>query len=94
VIRPVAAAGFAAGGWALVAVAPLALAYDFDLNVRTVGQGYQVRRFAGSGVTELLNRRRLTQLLDLRVYDLEPDSWRQRGAPADDGVDGATFPSS
>ncbi len=87
-IRPVAAAGFAAGGWALVAVAPLALAYDFDLNVRTLGQGYQVRRFAGSGVTELLNRRRLTQLLDLRVYDLEPDSWEQRGAPVDDGGDG------
>ena len=40
-------------------------AYDFSVDLRTIGQGYQVRRFAADGSNELLSRRRLTQYLDL-----------------------------
>ena len=52
-----------------------ARAYDFSVDVRTIGQGYQVRGFAPDGSNELLTRRRLTQYLDLNVYDIEPDAW-------------------
>jgi hypothetical protein len=63
------------------AAAPQALAYDFAIDVRTIGQGYQVRGFAPDGSTELLSRRRLTQYLDLAVFDLGPAGWR-----GDDGT--------
>jgi hypothetical protein len=53
-----------------------ARAYDFTIVMRTIGQGYQVRRFAADGSNELLSRRRLTQYLDLSVYDIEPARWR------------------
>jgi hypothetical protein len=53
-----------------------ARAYDFTIDLRTIGQGYQVRRFAADGSNELLSRRRLTQYLDLNVYDIEPARWR------------------
>jgi len=53
-----------------------AAAYDFSLGVRTIGQGYQVRRFAADGSNELLSRRRLTQYMDLSVFDLAPAGWR------------------
>jgi hypothetical protein len=56
------------------AAAP-AQAYDFSVDVRTIGQGYQVRGFAPDGSNELLSRRRLTQYLDLNVYDIAPDAW-------------------
>ncbi len=56
------------------AAAP-AQAYDFSVDVRTIGQGYQVRGFAPDGSNELLSRRRLTQYLNLNVYDIEPDAW-------------------
>lgn len=56
------------------AAAP-ARAYDFSVDVRTIGQGYQVRGFAPDGTNELLSRRRLTQYLDLNVFDIGPDSW-------------------
>jgi hypothetical protein len=56
------------------AAAP-AWAYDFSVDVRTIGQGYQVRGFAPDGSNELLSRRRLTQYLDLNVYDMAPDAW-------------------
>ena len=49
----------------------IARAYDFTIDLRTIGQGYQVRRFAADGSNELLSRRRLTQYLDLNVYDIE-----------------------
>ncbi len=52
-----------------------ARAYDFSVDVRTIGQGYQVRGFAPDGSNELLSRRRLTQYLDLNVFDIGPDSW-------------------
>jgi hypothetical protein len=56
------------------AAAP-AWAYDFSVDVRTIGQGYQVRGFAPDGSNELLSRRRLTQYLDLNVSDIAPNAW-------------------
>jgi hypothetical protein len=50
--------------------------YDVLIDVRTIGQGYQVRGFAPTGANELLTRRRLTQLLNLSVFDIEPARWR------------------
>ncbi len=50
--------------------------YEFSIDLRTIGQGYQVRRFAADGSNELLSRRRLTQYLDLNVYDVGSRSWR------------------
>jgi hypothetical protein len=52
-----------------------ARAYDFSIDLRTIGQGYQVRGFAPNGADELLTRRRLTQVLNLSVFDIEPSSW-------------------
>jgi hypothetical protein len=75
----VRAPGLAAGallGLAVWAAAPgTARAYEFSLDLRTIGQGYQLRGFAPSGGNALLTRRRLTQLVNLSVYDLEPASW-------------------
>jgi hypothetical protein len=56
------------------AAAP-ARAYDFSIDLRTIGQGYEVRGFAPDGTNELLTRRRLTQYLDLNVFDMAPDAW-------------------
>ena len=53
-----------------------AFAYDFSIDLRTIGQGYQVRGFAPDGTNELLSRRRLTQYLDVNVFDIEPARWR------------------
>ena len=58
------------------AVARPAAAYDFSVDLRTIGQGYQVRRFGADGSNELLSRRRLTQYMDLAVFDLAPGRWR------------------
>ena len=63
------------------AAVPRAFAYDFAVDVRTIGQGYQVRGFAPDGSNELLSRRRLTQYLDLAVVDIGPSAWH-----GDDGV--------
>jgi hypothetical protein len=52
-----------------------AYAYDFSIDLRTIGQGYQVRGFAPDGTNELLSRRRLTQYLDVNVFDIEPSRW-------------------
>lgn len=65
----------AAAGVVWLAADP-ARGYEFDLALRTVGQGYQVRRFGVTGASELLNRRRLTQYLDLALWDIAPDAWR------------------
>ena len=53
-----------------------AVAYDFAISVRTVGQGYQERRYGSGGASELLSRRRLTQYLNLSVYNIAPEPWR------------------
>ncbi len=63
--------------------AGLAWGYDFSLDVRTIGQGYQVRRYAPTGATELLTRRRLTQYLNLSVFNMEPKRWRDATAGRD-----------
>jgi hypothetical protein len=52
-----------------------ARAYDFSIDLRTIGQGYQVRGFAPDGSNELLSRRRLTQYMDLSVTDLGSEAW-------------------
>jgi hypothetical protein len=57
--------GFSARAWA----------YDFSIDLRTIGQGYQVRGFAPDGSNELLSRRRLTEYLDLFVSDIGSDAW-------------------
>ncbi len=62
-------------GLVICGAAAPALAYDFSVDVRTIGQGYQVRGFAPDGSNELLSRRRLTQYLDLNVFDIGPDTW-------------------
>jgi len=59
-----------------VAVSRRAAAYDFTLGLRTIGQGYQVRRFDADGTNELLSRRRLTQYMDLSIFDISPSRWR------------------
>ena len=46
-----------------------AQAYDFLVTARTEGYGYQLRRYERDGVL-FLNRRRMTQYLGLRVYNL------------------------
>ncbi len=63
---------------ALLGFPPSAFAYDFGVSVRTVGQGYQERRYGSSGASELLSRRRLTQYLNLSVFNIAPDDWRGR----------------
>jgi hypothetical protein len=63
-----------------------ARAYDFSLDLATIGQGYQVRRFGATGADELLTRRRLTQYLNLNVYNIEPDGWRGDGSTPDRNV--------
>jgi hypothetical protein len=55
-------------------------AYDFTVDVRTIGQGYQVRGYAPNGGNQLLTRRRLTQYLNLNVFDIEPERWRDASA--------------
>jgi len=44
-------------------------AYDFEITSRTEAYGYQLRRYARETL-ELINRRRITQLLGLRVFNL------------------------
>lgn len=56
-----------ATAWSLVA-APAA-GYDFEVSSRTEAYGYQLRRFDRDGLV-LLNRRRLTQYLGLRIFNL------------------------
>jgi hypothetical protein len=76
------ALGVALLGVAAWAAGPTAAwAYDFSLDLRTTGQGYQVRGYAPTGGNLLLSRRRLTQTLNLSVYDLEPASWHVDAAP-------------
>ena len=51
-------------------------AYEFSVDLRTIGQGYQVRRYGADGNNELLSRRRLTQYVDLNVLDIAPAQMR------------------
>jgi hypothetical protein len=49
-----------------------ATGYDFEISSRTEGYGYQLRRLDRDGV-QFLNRRRLTQYLGLRVFNILDD---------------------
>jgi len=53
----------------LLCAVPPAHAYDFLITSRTEGYGYQLRRYQRNGIV-FLNRRRVTQYLGLRVYNL------------------------
>ena len=46
-----------------------ARAYDFEITARTEGRGYQLRRYHGDTVS-FVNRRRVTQYLGLRIFNL------------------------
>jgi hypothetical protein len=83
-LPPIALAGVVVTlGTLMAATLPRAArAYDFTIDLRTIGQGYQVRRFAVTGANELLTRRRLTQYLNLSVFNIEPDRWHGDGAEA------------
>jgi len=59
-----------------------AFAYDVSVGLRTVGQGYQERRYDPRGGNEVLSRRRLTQYLTLAVDGLEPAEWAVRADAA------------
>jgi hypothetical protein len=58
----------------LAFAAPAARAADFEVESETIGQGYQLRQFEGPNPT-LLDRRRLTEYLNLRVFRILPDDW-------------------
>lgn len=47
-------------------------AYDFEVSARTEGYGYQLRRYDQNNI-QMLNRRRITQYLGLRIFNLYND---------------------
>jgi len=67
--------------WLVVGTTGSSWAYEVTLDLRTIGQGYQERRFDSRGGNEILSRRRLTQFLTLNVDGLEPESWTARRDP-------------
>jgi len=54
-------------------------AYDFEVSARTEGHGYQLRRYEGNSIA-FLNRRRITQYLGVRIFNLLGDGHQPRGA--------------
>src|SRR5215207_9082880 len=59
-------------------------AYEFWLRARTYGQAYQLREYRLVGPDLFLGRRRITQMLSLRIYDigdLEASRRQSRLAP-------------
>lgn len=54
----------------LAAVAGPAHAYEFWLRARTIGQAYQLREYRLVGPDLFIGRRRMTQLLALRIFDI------------------------
>ncbi len=55
---------------AMLCVAAPAHAYEFWLRARTYGQAYQLRDYRLLGPDLFLGRRRVTQMLSLRIYDI------------------------
>lgn len=55
---------------AIVAPAGDAHAYEFWLRARTIGQAYQLREYRLVGPDLFMGRRRITQLLTLRIFDV------------------------
>lgn len=60
---------FALAAADLLVVPTRGLAYDFEVSARTEAYAYQLRRFERDGLI-LLNRRRITQYLGLRIFNL------------------------
>ena len=71
---------FTTAAWlaALLALSPNGWAYDFEVTARTEGYGYQLRRYDGASIS-FLNRRRITQYLGLRIFNLLDDGLRPVG---------------
>ncbi len=68
----------------LLATGGPAVAYEFEIDARTVGQAYQLRSARRSERDRVLNRRRLTQTLGLEIWGiLEPryDAFRPDEPP-------------
>ncbi len=55
---------------AMLMIAAPAHAYEFWLRARTYGQAYQLREYKLVGPDLFLGRRRVTQMLALRIYDV------------------------
>lgn len=71
--RPSRTLWFASLGLAamiLAAGARPALAYEFEVIARTLGQGYALRSVRFSMADEILSRRRFTQTLSLNIWDI------------------------
>lgn len=64
----------------LAGLAAPAHAYEFWLRARTIGQAYQLRDYRLIGPDLFHGRRRFTQLLALRLYDIGDLSARRRRA--------------
>ena len=58
------------GRFAFSAFAPPAHAYEFWLRARTYGQAYQLREYRLVGPDLFYGRRRITQMLALRIFDI------------------------
>lgn len=62
--------------FAPLAAASIARAADFEVEAETIGQGYQLRQCDDAGRCDtLLDRRRLTQYLNLHAFRILPDDW-------------------
>lgn len=71
---------------AVLSVAAPAHAYEFWLRARTVGQAYQLREYRLLGPDLFLGRRRFTQLLALRIFDVgDLQAARRRARLFDNG---------
>jgi hypothetical protein len=70
-----------------VAISSPAQAYEFWLRARTIGQAYQLRDYRLFGPDLFLGRRRITQLLALRLYDVgDLAATRRRSRLPDNGI--------
>src|SRR3954471_10555469 len=62
-------------------------AYEFWLRARTIGQTYQLRQYRLVGPDLFLGRRRITETLALRIFDIgDFGAARRRAHLADRGV--------
>lgn len=78
----------------LLAAAPMpAHAYEFWLRARTYGQAYQLRDYRLLGPDLFLGRRRVTQMLVLRLYDIGDLAASRRRARLPEGGPRITWQS-
>src|SRR5687767_465090 len=62
--------GFVALALILGSASAPALAYEFEIQAASIGQGYQLVWFRPNEGDVVLNRRRFTQALRLHVWDI------------------------